>query len=88
MSLIKSQKEIDLVRESCKIVSDVLKHIKAYVAEGVTTGELDKIIEEFIISKGGRPAFKGYKVKKRFFLQAAVSRLMTKLFMAFRETGN
>jgi len=65
--LIKSQKEIELVRESCKIVSDVLKHIKVYVAEGVSTGELDKIIEEFIISRGGRPAFKGYKVKKRIF---------------------
>lgn len=67
MSLIKSQKEIELVKESCKIVSDVLKHIKTYVTEGITTGELDKIIEEFIISRGGRPAFKGYKVRKRVF---------------------
>lgn len=67
MALIKSPKEIELVRESCKIVSDVLKHIKSFVEEGITTLELDKIIESFIVSKGGRPAFKGYKVNKRVF---------------------
>jgi methionyl aminopeptidase len=67
VSLVKSPKEIELVRESCRIVSDVLKHIKAYIAEGITTGEIDRIIEDFILSRGGRPAFKGYKVKNRSF---------------------
>ena len=67
MALIKSQKEIDLIRESCKIVSEVLEHIRKFIKEGITTGELDRIIEDFIVSKEAYPAFKGYKVNKRIF---------------------
>lgn len=67
MSLIKTKEEIELIRESCRIVSDVLKYIKDFVKEGKTTGELDLLIEEFILSKNAYPAFKGYKVKKRIF---------------------
>src|SRR5262245_35241071 len=32
-----------------------------HVRPGVTTGELDAIAEEYIRSRGGRPAFKGYR---------------------------
>ncbi len=71
MSLIKTPKEIEGVRESCRIVSDVLKHIGGYIQEGITTGEIDRIVEDFIRSRGGRPAFKGYKVKKRAFPASA-----------------
>ncbi|MBV6479406.1 MAG: Methionine aminopeptidase 1 [Ignavibacteria bacterium] len=67
MSLIKTKKEIELIRESCKIVSEVLIHIKEFVKEGKTTSELDEIIEEYILSKDAYPAFKGYRVKKRSF---------------------
>ncbi|MDZ4713394.1 MAG: type I methionyl aminopeptidase [bacterium] len=67
MSLIKSKREIDLIRESCKIVSDTIEYIRPFVKEGITTGEIDKFIEEFIISKNAYPAFKGYKVKKKAF---------------------
>lgn len=67
MSLIKTQKEIDLIRESCKIVSEVFEYIKEFIKEGTTTGEIDKLIEDFIISKDAYPAFKGYKVKKKAF---------------------
>ncbi len=67
MSLIKSKREIELIRESCKIVSEVFVYIKEYIKEGITTGEIDKLIEDFIISKNAYPAFKGYKVKKKAF---------------------
>lgn len=67
MALIKTSKEIELIRESCKIVSEVFIYIKDYIREGVTTGEIDKLIENFIFSKDAYPAFKGYKVKKRAF---------------------
>ena len=60
MSLIKSEKEIALIRESCEIVRDVLKHLKSFIKEGISTIELDTIAEEFIISRNGYPAFKGY----------------------------
>src|SRR5690606_11145562 len=67
MSLVKSEKEIMLISESCKIVADVHKHIGAFAKPGVTTKELDSIVEEFILSRGGEPAFKGYRVKNRKF---------------------
>ncbi len=65
--MVKSEKEIQLISESCKIVADVLKHIGTFVKPGVTTSELDKIVEEFILSRGGEPAFKGYGTKKKKF---------------------
>ncbi|MBK9331835.1 MAG: type I methionyl aminopeptidase [Ignavibacteria bacterium] len=67
MSLIKSDKEIDLIRESSKIVAGVFEHLKDHIKEGITTSEIDKMVEEFILSKDGIPAFKGYKVGKRVF---------------------
>ena len=60
MILIKSKKEIDFIRESCVIVAEVLQLVKRYVKVGVTTIELDKIAEDYILSNNARPAFKGY----------------------------
>ncbi len=60
MILIKSKKEIDFIRESCKIVAETLQMCKAYAKEGITTGELDKIAEDYIRSNDAIPAFKGY----------------------------
>ncbi|MCX7875902.1 MAG: type I methionyl aminopeptidase [Melioribacteraceae bacterium] len=60
MILIKSKREIDLIRESCKIVAETLQLLKRYAKAGVTTLELDKIAEDYIRSNNARPAFKGY----------------------------
>lgn len=60
MVLIKSKKEIDYIRESCQIVAEVLQLLKRYAKIGVTTIELDKIAEDYILSNNSRPAFKGY----------------------------
>ena len=65
--LIKTAEEIDLIRESCKIVSVVIDYIGKFVKEGISTKELDLLIEKYIISKEAYPAFKGYKVKKKAF---------------------
>lgn len=65
MGLIKSRSEIELIKESCSIVAQVLKHIMGYIRPGITTEELDKVIEDFIIGKGGIPAFKGYGGSKK-----------------------
>lgn len=67
MSLIKSSKEIALIRESCKIVSEVFAYIKEFIREGITTGQIDMLIEEYISSRDAEAAFKGYKVKKKAF---------------------
>lgn len=60
MISIKSKREIDYIRESCKIVAETLQLLKRYVKPGITTLELDKIAEDYIRSNKARPAFKGY----------------------------
>jgi len=58
--LIKTKKEIDYIRESCRIVAEVLQLMKRYAKPGITTLELDKIAEDYILSNNARAAFKGY----------------------------
>ncbi len=60
MILIKSKKEIDYIRESCKIVAETLQLLKSKVRMGITTLELDEIAEDYIRSNNAVPAFKGY----------------------------
>ncbi len=60
MIFIKTKKEIDFIRESCRIVAEVLQLIKRYAKPGITTYELDKIAEDYISSNNARAAFKGY----------------------------
>ncbi len=59
--LIKTDNEIHLMEKACRIVADTLTMIKPYVKPGVKTIELDKIAEDFILSKDAKPAFKGYR---------------------------
>lgn len=61
-TLIKSEEEIAKIRESAHLVAATLDHVKPHIKPGVTTAQLDKLAEDFIISQGGFPAFKGYKV--------------------------
>ncbi|MFW6276707.1 MAG: type I methionyl aminopeptidase [Bacteroidota bacterium] len=65
--LIKTQKEIDLIERSCRIVAETLSLIEKYVVPGADTLEIDQIAEDYIRSKGARPAFKGYEVEGKFF---------------------
>ncbi len=60
MILIKSKKEIEYIRESCRIVAETLQLLKSNVRLGITTLELDKIAEDYIRSNNAIPAFKGY----------------------------
>jgi methionyl aminopeptidase len=64
MVRIKTRKEIELMRESSRIVAEVLKLVGARVRPGVTTVELDRLAEDFIRSMGALPAFKGYGYSK------------------------
>jgi methionyl aminopeptidase len=57
---IKTKKEIDFIRESCRIVAETLQLVKSNVRPGVTTLELDSIAEDYIRSNNAIPAFKGY----------------------------
>ena len=56
---IKSDKEIELMREACRITGDVLKLLEDKIKAGMTTRELDKIAYDYIISCGAKPSFLG-----------------------------
>ncbi len=60
MILIKTKKDIDFIRESNKVVAETLQLMKRFVKPGVTTLELDKIAEDYILSNNAIAAFKGY----------------------------
>ena len=60
MIYIKTQKEIDFIRESCRIVAETLRLVSSHVKVGITTLELDKVAEDYIRSNNAVPAFKGY----------------------------
>ncbi len=60
MVTIKTEDEIGYMRESSRIVGEVLNLIGSYIKPGVATEQLDSIVEEYIRSCGGVPAFKGY----------------------------
>ncbi len=61
MIILKSDKEIHYMREAGRIVASTLAELEKAVAPGVTTGELDRMAEDFIRSRGALPAFKGYR---------------------------
>ncbi|MBD3180497.1 MAG: type I methionyl aminopeptidase [Candidatus Latescibacteria bacterium] len=61
MIRIKKEFEIEQMRRSARILHDTFDEISRAVEPGITTGELDRIAEEYIIFRGGKPAFKGYQ---------------------------
>ncbi len=57
---IKSPREIEIMRQSAKIVATVLKEISELVQPGMTTADLDAHAEKRIREMGATPSFKGY----------------------------
>ena len=48
------------MRRAGALVADTLRMLRDVVRPGVTTGDLDRLTEEFIRTRGGVPSFKGY----------------------------
>jgi methionyl aminopeptidase len=57
----KSAAELDQMARAGAVVADTLALLGENVKPGVTTGELDRIADEFIRSRDGVPTFKGYR---------------------------
>ena len=58
---IKSPKEIDKMREACRLAGVVLERTAATVRPGVTTGEVDKAAADYMAEMGCKSAFLGYR---------------------------
>ena len=60
MIFLKTEDEIELLRQSNLLVGKTLAEVAKLVKPGVTTRELDKVAEEFIRDHGATPTFKGF----------------------------
>ena len=61
MITIKSEYELSLMRIAGRIVYDTHQYIKDYIKPGITTGELDKLAHDYIISRDATPSCLGYE---------------------------
>ena len=60
MIYIKSEKEIDLMREPCKIVKETLEFVGSKICAGMSTKEVDELVERYIRAAGAYPSCLGY----------------------------
>ncbi len=67
MIFLKSESEIDKMRESAQLVSRTLAEVAKLIEPGVSTAKLDRVAEDFIKKHNARPAFKGYGPKDNPF---------------------
>ena len=61
MITIKTKREIELMKEAGMLVSKMHKFIKPYIKAGITTKELDRLCEDFILKNDAIPTEKGYE---------------------------
>lgn len=60
MIFLKTDDEIELLRQSNLLVGETLAEVAKLIRPGVTTKELDRVAEEFIRDHGAIPTFKGF----------------------------
>ncbi len=56
----KSRDEIERMRRAGRIVAEVLALVEQELKPGITTGDLDRVAEDYIRRAGAKPSFKGY----------------------------
>lgn len=61
MIILKSPREIELMAKAGYVTAGALQVVKEAIAPGISTGELDRLVEEFFQKQGAIPAFKGYR---------------------------
>ena len=61
MIVLKTGRELKIMKEACRISAGALQTARKAVEPGVTTAEIDRLAEEYIRSQGGEPNFKNYE---------------------------
>ena len=59
MIIIKSDQEIDIMRTAGKVTAEILEKLESFIKPGVSTMDIDRFVEEFILKKEMVPSFKG-----------------------------
>lgn len=73
---LKTEDEIELMREANLLVGKTLAEVGRHVKPGVTTLQLDRIAEEFIRDNGAVPTFKDFPVHTGLLSPAASAHLL------------
>lgn len=61
MIVLKTGRELAIMKEACRISAGALQVIGQAIEPGVTTAELDRMAEKYILSQGAKPNFKNYE---------------------------
>ena len=61
MIVLKTGRELKVMREACRISAGALKTVGDAIEPGITTAELDALAEEYILKQGATPNFKNYQ---------------------------
>ncbi len=61
MIVLKTGRELSIMKEACRISAGALKIAGEAVEPGVTTQEIDRLAEKYILSQGAVPNFKHYE---------------------------
>ena len=61
MISVKTERELEIMRRACKITAAARALAGEMVRPGVTTGEIDKAVHDFILSQGAKPSFLHYQ---------------------------
>ena len=60
MIVLKTNRELAAMKKACQISAAALQAGGAAVRPGVTTREIDRVVHDYIVSKGAKPSFLGY----------------------------
>ena len=60
MIVLKTTRELEIMREACRITAGALSVAGKAVEPGITTAEIDKIAYDYILSQGAEPNFLHY----------------------------
>lgn len=58
--ILKSDRQIEGLRSAGRLVAETYQMLQPFVVPGVSTHDLDRIAEEFILANGASPVYKGY----------------------------
>lgn len=72
MIILKTRKEIEIMREANRIVAEILQKIGETIQPGTTTAELDKIADKMIHHAKATSAFKGYRMRNQIPYPASI----------------
>ena len=60
MIILKTRREIEIMRKAGRLVAESHELVRRHIKPGITTKELDRLVEEFLRSRNAIPTFKGY----------------------------